>query len=211
MSCSEDDDETVQNSCDFIDFKYYNETQDFLGEMSNDYLLIGIDSTYSDSQIQSTIANLNQFDQSYQYAIHQSGNYKFKEIPLKFNSSKNCNQITQIISDIEQNQMISYAHFTMQTDDCDNLIWQPIGDLCVNSYGSNFYVKVFNENDLTDLNQIISQTNTELVEQNQFMPKWYELRATKIANGDALEMANYFYETGLFEHSEPGISKYAVE
>jgi hypothetical protein len=24
-------------------------------------------------------------------------------------------------------------------------------------------------------------------------------------------MANYFYETGLFEHSEPGISKYPVE
>jgi hypothetical protein len=211
IGCSEDDNQTIQNSCDFIDFKYYNGAQDYLGEMSNDYLLIGIDTTYSDSQIQTFISNLAQFDQSYNYSIHHIGNYKFKEIPLKFTSSKTCEEITQIISDMEQNQIISYAHYTMQTDNCENLIWEPIGDLCVNSYGSNFYVKVFDENDLTNLNQVLLQTNTELVEQNQFMPKWYELRATKTSNGDALEMANYFYETGLFEYSEPGISKYPVE
>ena len=99
----------------------------------------------------------------------------------------------------------------MKTDNCTNLIGEQIGDLCINSYGSNFSVKVFDENDLTDLNQKIAETNTELVKQNEFMPKWFELRATKNSNGDALKMANYFYETGLFEHSEPGISKYAVE
>lgn len=43
------------------------------------------------------------------------------------------------------------------------------------------------------------------------MPKWFELRATKNSNGDALKMANHFYKTGLFESSEPGISKYPVE
>jgi hypothetical protein len=198
-------------SCEFIDFKYYNDTQDYLGEMSNDYLLIGIDTIYNDIQIQSFISTLPQFDQTYNYSIHHSGNYKFKEIPLKFTSSKSCGEITQIISDIEQNQIVSYAHFTMQTNDCQNLIWEPIGNLCVNSYGSNFYVKVFDENNLSDLNLVISQTNTELVEQNQFMPKWFELRAIKTSDGDGLAMANYFYETGLFEHSEPGISKYPVE
>jgi hypothetical protein len=211
ISCSEDDNESLQNSCDFIDFKYYNGNQDYLGEMSNDYLLIGIDTTYNDNEIQLFISNLNQFDQSYDYTINHNGNYKFKEIPLKLNNSKTCAEITQIISDVEQYQIISYAHYTMQTDDCNNMIWVPMGDLCVNSYGSNFSVKVFDENDLTDLNQVISQTNTELVEQNEFMPKWYELRATKSSNGDALEMANFFYETGLFEHSEPGISKYPLE
>jgi hypothetical protein len=58
---------------------------------------------------------------------------------------------------------------------------------------------------------MISETNTELVRQNKFMPKWYELRATKNSDGDALRMANHFYESRLFEHSEPGISKYPVE
>jgi len=211
IGCSKDDNEPIQNSCNFIDFKYYNGTQNSLGDMSNDYLLIGIDTTYSDNQIQSFISSLNQFDQSYNFSIHHSGTYKFKEIPLKFNNSKSCVEITQIISDLEQNQIISYAHYTMQTDDCNNLIWEPIGNLCINSYGSNFYVKVFDENDLTDLNQMINQTNTEFVEQNQFMEKWFELRATKESNGDGLAMTNFFYESGLFEHSEPGISKYPVE
>ena len=99
----------------------------------------------------------------------------------------------------------------MKSDNCENLIGEQIGNKCINSYGSNFHVKVFDENDLTALNQKIAETNTELVNQNEFMPKWVELRATKNSNGDALKMANYFFETGLFESSEPGISKYAVE
>lgn len=217
-SCSKKDEpepkaetEFVQNSCDFINFKYYNGNQDDLGYLSNNYILIAVDTIYNDSIIQSFISTLNQFDQSYNYTIHTPGQYKFKEIPLKLNSSKNCEEITQIISELEQQTIIDYVHYTMKTDACTNLIGDTIGNLCINSYGSNFYVNVFDENDLTALNQMIAQTNTELVEQNQFMVKWFELRATKNSNGDALAMANFFYESGLFEHSEPGISKYSVE
>lgn len=213
IGCNKDDElDPVQNSCDFINFKYYNGMQDFLGELSNDYILIAVDTIISDSEVQDFISINNVFDQNYDYTIHNNiGQYKFKEIPIKFNSSKSCEEITQIISELNQNTIIAYTHYTMQTDDCDNLIWEPIGNLCVNSYGSNFYVKVFDENNLTNLNQMITETNTELVKQNDFMPKWFELRATKNSNGDALAMANFFYDSELFEHSEPGISKYPVE
>ena len=210
-NCKKDDDITPQGSCDFVNFKYYNGTQYNLGELQNNYILVGVDTTYSDTQIQIFISTVNQLDQNYTYTIHTSGQYKFKEIPLKLKSCKTCEEITQIISELEQNAIVSYIHYTMKTNDCQNLIWEPLGNLCINSYGSNFYVKVFDENDLTDLNQKIAETNTELVKQNDFMPKWFELRATKNSNGDALKMANYFYETGLFEYSEPGISKYPVE
>ncbi|MBL7934995.1 MAG: hypothetical protein JNM51_04210 [Bacteroidia bacterium] len=209
--CRKDDDLTPQSNCEFVDFKYYNGTQDNLGEMSNNYILVGVDTTYSDSQIQDFISTVSYLDQNYTYTIHTTGQYKFKEIPLRLKYSKNCGQIAHIISELEKNAIVSYAHYTMKTDNCENLIWEQIGNLCINSYGSNFYVKVFDENDLTDLNQKIAETNTELVKQNEFMPKWFELRATKNSNGDALKMANYFFETGLFEHSEPGISKYPVQ
>lgn len=209
--CRKDDDITPQSNCEFTGFKYYNETQDYLGEMSNNYILVGVDTTYSDTQIQNLISTVTYLDQNYTYTIHTTGQYKFKEIPLRLKSSKNCGQIAHIISELEQNAIVSYVHYTMKTDNCENLIWEQIGNLCINSYGSNFYVKVFNESDLTDLNQIIAETNTEFVKQNEFMPKLFELRATKNSNGDALKMANYFYETGLFEYSEPGISKYPVE
>lgn len=209
--CKKDENLTPQKKCEFIDFKYYNGTQDNLGELSNNYILVGVDTTYSDSQIENFISTVSYLDQNYTYTIHTTGQYKFKEIPLRLKSSKNCGQIAHIISELEQNAIVSYAHYTMKTDNCTNLIWEQIGDLCINSYGSSFNVKVFDENDLTDLNQTITETNTELVKQNEFMPKWFELRAIKNSNGDALKMSNYFYETGLFEHSEPRISKYPVE
>lgn len=207
-SCNKESKELiVQGGCDFVDSKYYKGKKDYLGKMSNNYLLIGIDTTYKDSQIQSFISKLNQFEQSYSYSIHSTKRYKFKEVPVKFNHSKSCAEIAQIIDNLKQYKIVSYAHYTMQTNDCNDLI----GKLCINSYGSNFYVKVFDENNLTDLKKIIAETNTKLVRQFEFMPKWYELRATKASDGDALKMANYFYKTGLFEYSEPGISKYPVE
>lgn len=212
ISCTNDNrTELVQNSCELINFKYYNGSQDNLGDLSNDYILIAVDTIYNDDEIQNLISTLNQFDQNYNYSIHTNDQYKFKEIPLKLNSSKNCNEIAQIISELEQNIIIDYAHYTMQTDDCNNSFWEPMGEVCIISYGSNFHIKVFDENNLADLNQMIDQTKTEIVRQNQFMEKWFELRATKNSNGDALAMANFFYESGLFEHSEPGISKYPVE
>lgn len=210
-SCRKDDDLTPQGNCEFVNFKYYDGEKDNLGEMSNNYILLGVDTTYSDSQIQNFISTVSHLDHNYAYTIHTTGQYKFKVIPLRLKSSKNCGQIAHIISELEQNAIVSYVHYTMKTDNCKNLVWEQMGNLCINSYGSNFYVKVFDENDLADLNQKIAETNTALVEQNEFMPKWFELRATKNSNGDALKMANYFYETRLFEYSGPGISKYIVE
>ena len=211
-SCiDENGNDKLQSSCDYVDFKYYNGTEDYLGELSNDYLLIACDTTYADNEIQNYISTESDFDQNYDYTIYTQANYKYKEIPLKLKSSKNCEQLTSIISDLQQNSIISYVHYTIQTDNCENLIWESIGNLCVNSYSSLFYVKVADETDLTDLNNVIAETNTELVEQDEFMKNWFIIRATKNSKGDALKMANYFYETGLFEASEPDITKYPVE
>lgn len=221
MGCDQDDVDEVnddtddanngESHCGFIDFKYYNDTEHSLGEMSEDYILIGVDTINEDSEIQDFISNINQFDQSYDYTIHTNEQYKFKQIVLKFNASKNCEEITQTIADLEEHEIVDYAHYTMQTDNCEDLIGESMGDKCVKTYGSSFNVKVFDEDDLSDLNQMIEETNTELVDQNEYRPEWFELRATKHADGDALAMANFFHESGLFEHSEPQIGKYPVE
>ncbi|HPW67029.1 MAG TPA: hypothetical protein PLY32_03405 [Salinivirgaceae bacterium] len=211
-SCKKNNESTpLQYGCDFINFKYYNGTQDYLGEMQDNYVLLGIDTIYSDSQIRSFIATVKEFDQNYDYTIHVEGRSKFKEIPIRLKTSQTCEQITKLIADLEQNAIVSYAHYAMKTENCENAIWEQIGDLCVNSYGSCFFVKVIDENDLTDLEKIVAETKTELIRQDTYMPKWFELRATKSSKGDALKMANYFHETGLFHCAEPGISKYSVE
>jgi len=211
-SCiDESGNEKLQSSCDYIDFKYYNGAEDYLGELSNDYLLIACDTTYTNNEIQDFISKESYFDQNYDYTIYSYAYYKYKEMPLKLKSSKTCEELTSLISDLQQNSIISYVHYTIQTDNCENDIWEPIGNLCINSYSSLFYVKVPDETDLTDLNNMITETNTELIEQNEFMKNWFTIRATKSSKGDALKMANYFYETGLFESSEPDITKYPVE
>ena len=211
-SCSKEKElEAAPQPCTFTNFKYYNGARDTLGELSTDYLLIGVDKANSDSEIATLISSMTALDQNYAYTIHSSGQYQFKEVPVKLRSSSSCVEIEQMMADIEQQPLVDYVHYTIRTDDCNSLIWEPLGDLCINSYGSSFFVKVLDENDRSDLNRLIAETETELVKQNEFNPRWFELRATKNAAGDALEMANRFHESGLFEYSEPGISKYPVE
>ncbi len=210
-SCSVNENNDPQTECEFVNFKYYNNEQDFLGEMSKEYIVIASDTTNSDDLINSLIQSKDYLDQNYEYVINHLSHYKYKYIALKLNSEKNCIEITDILSDLKESNIVDYAHFAMQTDDCTNLIWEQIGEKCINSYSSEFYVKVFDENNLTDLNNTIQETNTILVHQNEFMPKWFTLRADKNSNGDALQMANFFYETNLFQHSEPDIIKIPVE
>ena len=209
-NCKKDNKTAYQGSCDYINFKYYNGKHYSLGEIQNNYILIGVDSNYSDIQIRNLISTLNNFDQNYDYKIQSSSYYGFKEIPLRLKSSKTCQEITKIIHELKKNSIVAYANYTMKTDNCQNSIWETMGNLCINSYGNIFHVKVFDVNNLTDLNQLISETNTELVKINS-KTKWVELRTTKNSTYDALKMANYFYESGLCEHSEPEISKYPVE
>jgi hypothetical protein len=47
--------------------------------------------------------------------------------------------------------------------------------------------------------------------QDKYMNNWYILEADKNSQGDALQMANYFYETELFAACEPDIIKIPVE
>lgn len=42
---------------------------------------------------------------------------------------------------------------------------------------------------------------------NEFMPLWYTLSCDNESAGDALQMANEFYESGLFEFAEPDLSR----
>ena len=46
-ACEKDN---VQGSCDLVNYKYYNGTEDYLGKVSNNYILIGVDTAYDDSE-----------------------------------------------------------------------------------------------------------------------------------------------------------------
>jgi hypothetical protein len=78
-----------------------------------------------------------------------------------------------------------------------------------NSFGKKFglsnyfYVKLKNASDYQLLVSKVLERNVIIVEQNQFMPLWYTLKITKNTIGNTLEVANQFFETGLFASSQP--------
>lgn len=206
LSCTkETPEDTPKSSCNFTNYWYYIAPNN-LGELSNDYILVGFDTTYSEVAIRKFITGISDFDQHYRYTL-----YSNKYVALKFNSPKTCEAITDIIFNLQKNPIVEFASYTMKTNDCHNMIWMPIGNLCVNTYSNHFWVKVLDENKLTDLYKMIAETKTELLEQDPLYKEWFLLKTTKNSKGDALKMVNYFYDSKLFAVTEPNILKLPVE
>jgi serine protease len=68
-----------------------------------------------------------------------------------------------------------------------------------------FYVKLKSAGDLAMLQKVVRDHKAAIVGQNKFMPLWYTLSTTEGSTKNALEMANAFYESGLFTHAEPDL------
>lgn len=208
ISCAKNNEKLSEaNSCNFIDFYYYQDSTISLGELSNEYIVVAFDSNATESQIRNYIAADNELDQSYKFTL-----YKSKITVLKFREPKTCEAITATIARMQKSSLVAFVHYAMKANDCLNAFGMPMGNRCINSYNSFFYVKVKDPNNLTDLNKLAQATNTIIVEQYIYDPKWVTLKATKNSKGDALSMANYFKESKLFVHSEPDASlKFPVE
>lgn len=68
-----------------------------------------------------------------------------------------------------------------------------------------FYVRLYKEEDVSLLKVFAGESNVEILGNNKFMPLWYTLACTKKSAGNALEMANLFYESGEFSAAEPNL------
>ncbi len=211
ITCCKKDITSDVLSCNFTNYRYYKDEIKSLGELSGDYILIGSDTVNSDGVIRDLIKSKGYFDQNYNYKVYKHSGYKYKYFAMKLLRTYKCNSITWIINDLHQSPIVDFAHYTIQTDDCMNDIWEPMGNLCVKSYSNSFYVKVKNADNISDLENIVLQTNTIIKMQDKYMKEWYILNADKDSQGDALKMANYFFETGLFVYSEPDILTLPVE
>jgi subtilisin family serine protease len=68
-----------------------------------------------------------------------------------------------------------------------------------------FYVRLFRAEDIGLLEALARETHVNIIGRNKFMSLWYTLYCTKYSDGNALEMANSFYESGLFKAAEPDL------
>lgn len=68
-----------------------------------------------------------------------------------------------------------------------------------------FYVKLFKEKDVDVLTNLALDNNVSLIGNNEYMPLWYTLSCSNNSTGNALELANKFYETGRFDAAQPDL------
>lgn len=68
---------------------------------------------------------------------------------------------------------------------------------------NNFLVKLKSKGDRDKLYEIAKKQKVEVLGYIEDMSLWFALACTKNTGFNALEMANIFYETGLFESTEP--------
>lgn len=68
---------------------------------------------------------------------------------------------------------------------------------------NNFYVKLFKEDDSKILYDLAKKHSMQVLGQNEFMPLWFTLSCTRETPLGSIEAANMFFETGLFDCSEP--------
>lgn len=65
-----------------------------------------------------------------------------------------------------------------------------------------FYVKLHAPDDLSILEEYAQNNRVRILGHNSFMPLWYILSCDKDSKGNALKMANYFYESGFFSAAQ---------
>ncbi len=68
-----------------------------------------------------------------------------------------------------------------------------------------FFVKLKELNDTILLKQEAEKEHALIMWHNEFMPLWFALSVTESTKYNAMELANRFYESGLFQYAEPDL------
>lgn len=69
-----------------------------------------------------------------------------------------------------------------------------------------FSIKLKSEEDRPLLKKLAEENSVIVIGESGFLPGWYTLACTLLSNGNSLEMANLFFETGLFANYSPNIT-----
>jgi subtilisin family serine protease len=120
-------------------------------------------------------------------------NYPENTAVLEIVNGRSVSEVKAIIDNLNKNKNIIVA----------NPFVSFLKDSTLQGITDQFTVKLKSPADFLELEILAKETKTKLIQQNEFEPSIYILVADKNSNGNALAMANYFYETGKFEFAEP--------
>lgn len=170
----------AQNTCDTR--SYYNKSEKHL--QSEIYTKATV-SFYDTLSYDMTADILNDFPVCFDNRENTyPGNYIIIDI-----DSESCNDTEELFNSLKQHEMISNCNMWLITDEGNE---RGMYDM--------FLCKLKHDSLENRLPDIIRITRTEYVRKNYDV---HVVRADKFSEGDALDMANDFYETGYFDWCEP--------
>ena len=209
ISCERFDNEC--DMCSYVDFYYYKNEPKQIGELSDEYLLLGYDSAFRDTEIKGLVESYSYLDKKHNLITHQIRRSKYKYTIVKLRRSSSCSRIKCIQDELMENSNVGYVNYTSIVENCVDMLGWKTDSSCVLSYGDIFYVKVKDTTNLDVFYNTVNETGTEIISQYKYRKAWFTLSADKESSGNALQMANYFFETGLFSATEPGFAQFEVE
>ena len=180
----------------------YNFKKIFLDEyFLNDLLVVGIESQVRDEEMVDFINQTGLFKPVDASNIILAGPSEDDYVHLIFvNTMKpeTCTQLKEIIQILEKSSTVAFANLAF-----DIALYGDQIVMNIMTFTNEFLVKLKNSDDLSVLNATISETNTQIIRQSNVDPEVFIISADKNSMGNALQMANYFHETGNFVYAEP--------
>lgn len=111
---------------------------------------------------------------------------------INIDSTISDSQYDKIVSELKKNKNVIAVH--------PNYLTPQKQEIGMSSY---LYVRLKKDNDIDLLKKLSEQKHVVIVERNKFLPLWYTLVCTENTPENTLNVANYFYETGLFASAVP--------
>ena len=118
---------------------------------------------------------------------------------VKTKRSRTCTQLKEIIRRLENAPIVSFANLTFEGNKFSDIPMHHQPNL-VMSFTPCFYVYAKDADDLSDLYAVVQETKTKIVCQ---VAEWFYLTTDETSIGNAMQTANYFYETGKFKYACP--------
>jgi hypothetical protein len=178
VSCKKDD---LRSDCKSR-YYYYNSEKINLIEIPN----LGCISFYDTLSTETINQILEQYSEIHVLSIPSYSNHAFVSI-----DSENCNETAKLFAKIKNHSKISNCSKFLVSEEGFTL---GITDVfvCVLKSGTS----------LSEITELVNNNHTEILESKSSNNRLI-IRADKHSNGDALDVANKFFESGLFEYAEP--------
>jgi len=172
---------------------YYYKGEKELLKISTDKILVQFNEDISFESKSKAISITSKIKPIEETQTHRNN---FVIVELIENTTKN--ELKQIITELNKNSKIKYANPYYAYKSCIDM-----------ALTNQLIVKVKETTTFSEFEELINSSKTNIGWQDKYDENIYIINTNKNSIGNALQIANYFFETGKFEFSEPSFLRKA--